>query len=164
MNELITQSVDRNDITYVLEVLETYAPGADELQEQRAVLEGELSELGDNRLLYIAWEGSTPVGAVQLLMRHADNDPQLADGVAIAHVHHLRVRQERRRQGIGRRLMRHIESEAHRMGFQLLTLGVDSWNPEAMAFYRSLGYELLKEEPGPFPGTTLFYMQRNSGE
>jgi ribosomal protein S18 acetylase RimI-like enzyme len=160
MNQQITQSVNRADLDCFLEVLSSYSPGVDELRENRAVLEREFAELGDNRLLYIAWEDSLPVGVVQLLLRHADNDPQLADGVSVAHVHHLRVLYDRRRQGIGRRLMEFVENDARLMSYRQLTLGVDSWNTDALAFYRSLGYEMMKEEPGQLPESTLYYMQR----
>jgi ribosomal protein S18 acetylase RimI-like enzyme len=161
MNVQITQSVDKADLEFFMEVLSSYSPGIDELRENSAVLEREFAELGDNRLLYIAWEDSMPVGVVQLLLRHADNDPQLADGNNVAHVHHLRVLHQRRRQGIGGKLMRHIESEARLMGYRQLTLGVDSWNPDALAFYRSLGYEVMKEEAGPLSETTLYYLHRH---
>jgi ribosomal protein S18 acetylase RimI-like enzyme len=161
MIEAITQSTSRGDITTVLEVLASYVLDVEELQEHKSVLERELAELGDNRLLYIAWEDSRPAGVVQLLLRHADNDPQLADGVTVAHVHHLRVLYDRRRQGIGRKLMEFVESEARLMGYRRLTLGVDSWNTDALAFYRSLGYDVVKEEPGQLPETTLYYLQRD---
>jgi ribosomal protein S18 acetylase RimI-like enzyme len=161
MNEAITQSTSRDDISFVLEVLASYAPSEDELREQRRVLECELAELGDNRLLYIAWADERPVGVVQLLLNHADNDPQLADGVSVAHVHHLRVLHDMRRQGTGRRLMEFIDNEAQRMGYRQLTLGVDSWNTNALAFYGALGYEVMKEEAGQFPETTLYYLRRD---
>jgi ribosomal protein S18 acetylase RimI-like enzyme len=56
--------------------------------------------------------------------------------------------------------MEFVENDARLMSYRQLTLGVDSWNTDALAFYRSLGYDVMKEEPGQLPESTLYYMQR----
>jgi ribosomal protein S18 acetylase RimI-like enzyme len=104
----------------------------------------EFQELGDNRRIYIAWERDQAVGGVQLVLKRADDDPELANGATIAHVHHLRVRRDRQRRGLGRLLMLHAETEARSAGFSKLTLGVDNWNDNARALYKALGYAALK--------------------
>jgi ribosomal protein S18 acetylase RimI-like enzyme len=116
------------------------------LGEVRRSLEREFEELDDNRFIYIAWEGDLPVGALQLVLKSADNDPELADGFRVAHVHHLRVHHDKRRIGIGRQLMAHLENEARARAFAVLTLGVDVWNDAAKTFYAKLGYELFKND------------------
>jgi ribosomal protein S18 acetylase RimI-like enzyme len=164
MELAIEQSIEPSVLEYFLEVLQSYSPDEREVEENRVVLQQEFRELGENRVVYIAWEGTSPIAVTQLLLKRADNDPQLADGTTVAHVHHLRVAQHRQRQGVGRMLMRHVENEARALGCQRVTLGVDSWNPGALAFYRRIGYAVFREEIGPFPDTTLYYMGRDLTE
>jgi ribosomal protein S18 acetylase RimI-like enzyme len=153
----IKRSSDASDLEAFLEIVRSYSLTA----EERASLEREFGELGGNRLIYVAWEGPHPVGAVQLILRNADNDQELADGGSVAHVHHLRVLHHRQRQGLGRLLMEHVEDEARSLGFRRLSLGVESWNEGAIAFYKRLGFEQLKEADGRTPDEKLYYLKKD---
>ena len=71
-------------------------------------------------------------------------------GAERAHVADLAVREDARRSGIGRALMRAAEAWAREQ--QLLAVGLDVWstNARAMAFYHHLGFQpesshLIKE-------------------
>lgn len=57
-----------------------------------------------------------------------------------AHVDQLGVAARARRGGIGRALMAAVEAQAQAWGAAAVTLEVQSFNPEAIAFYQALGY------------------------
>jgi ribosomal protein S18 acetylase RimI-like enzyme len=159
MIDLELRAASAEDLPVFLELVRSDSPAPHELSTIEQVLRAEFSELGDNRLIYFALEHGEPVAGVQLLLERADNDPELANGRHVAHVHHLRVVRRLRRQGIGGRLMGHVEHEARRLGFEKLTLGVDGWNEPAIAFYDALGYRLLKEVSVP-PDARCLYLYK----
>ncbi|NLD53626.1 MAG: GNAT family acetyltransferase [Burkholderiaceae bacterium] len=55
-------------------------------------------------------------------------------------VNYLAVAPEWRRSGFGRALMEHVESRLRERGCPKLNLQVRAANPDAVAFYRRLGY------------------------
>jgi len=57
-----------------------------------------------------------------------------------AHVDQLGVAARARRGGVGRALMAAVEAQAQAWGAAAVTLDVQSFNPEAIAFYQALGY------------------------
>lgn len=61
----------------------------------------------------------------------------------------LRVHPAVRRAGVGRRLMEALEAEARRRGLTDLLLDVGDHQPEALAFYRALGWSETWREAGP---------------
>ncbi len=61
----------------------------------------------------------------------------------------LRVHPAVRRAGVGRRLMDALESAARRRGLTDLLLDVGDHQPEALAFYRALGWSETWRESGP---------------
>lgn len=110
-----------------------------------------VSELGetDNRIFFLGFhEENSPFGYVQLITKNADNDPELADGMQIAHIHDLRVKKDLQSKGFARGLMKYLEDEARLRGVRTLTLGVDNWNSRAIQFYKKLGYSEFKRESG----------------
>ncbi|MBI2566756.1 MAG: GNAT family N-acetyltransferase [Candidatus Schekmanbacteria bacterium] len=155
------KSTDKADIGLFLEVFLTYSPSERELNEASALLESELAELGTNRLAFIAFESAAPIAVVQLLLANADGDPELADGHSVAHVHHLRVSWQRKKQGMGRAMMRQVETEAREMGFRRITLGVDGDNVDAIRFYEHIGYDILKQCRGRAPDEVLYYFKKD---
>jgi GNAT superfamily N-acetyltransferase len=58
----------------------------------------------------------------------------------VAMLHRLVVTANRRRTGIGSRLVGYAENALHRRGHRLLAVGVDPHNTVALQFYRRLGY------------------------
>jgi GNAT superfamily N-acetyltransferase len=65
-----------------------------------------------------------------------DHDTLFANG-GVAWVEELMVRKDRRRRGIGRKIMEHFEQWAESRGSVLVALATR----RAMAFYHALGYE-----------------------
>jgi ribosomal protein S18 acetylase RimI-like enzyme len=63
-----------------------------------------------------------------------------------------------RGQGVGSALMRRIEEIAHEGGRGEIRLGVRMSLPGNLAFYRSLGYEVVKTEPHPKGGDRVAWM------
>lgn len=63
----------------------------------------------------------------------------------VADVEALEVREGHRGQGIGADLMRWVEAEAVRRGFQRLTLMVEPGNAEALRLYERLGFVKFEE-------------------
>lgn len=147
-----------SDLQGILDVICSYSLAETEWVQVQKLIEQEFDERHKNRELYLASDGIQPVGIYQLILGDADNGRDLADGTSVAHVHHLRVLKERRRQGLGRHLMLHAECEARDLGRQRLTVGVDSWNDEAIAFYRALGYAQFKEAAGLTADQKLLYL------
>jgi ribosomal protein S18 acetylase RimI-like enzyme len=64
-------------------------------------------------------------------------------------VANLAVGTEHRRKGVARRLMEDLERRAAESGFTKLSLYVELDNSEALAFYRSFGFQ--EGPPHPFP-------------
>ena len=57
-------------------------------------------------------------------------------------IYYMAVLPERRRRGIGRALMRRVETELAARGCPKINLQVRSTNRQAVAFYQRLGYEV----------------------
>jgi ribosomal-protein-alanine N-acetyltransferase len=64
------------------------------------------------------------------------------------HLLNLAVRPEYRRRGLARRLMRTMLALGRRAGIGTFFLEVRSTNGEALALYRSLGFEVTGRRPG----------------
>jgi ribosomal protein S18 acetylase RimI-like enzyme len=120
----------------------------------------EFTELGINRVFFLARFDRQPVGAVQLILHQADNDPELADGRNIAHVHSLWVRKHLHRRGLGSDLMRRVEREARERGFTTLTLGLEEDNVGAAAFYKKLEYVEFKRKQGRVSSEQLLLLRK----
>lgn len=82
-----------------------------------------------------------------------------------AEVMRVRVHPATRRQGIGRALMTALEARARQCGLPEMHLNTATNQPEAIAFYRSLGYQEIGREHQPGWSWTLVYfvkiLQRN---
>ncbi len=69
-----------------------------------------------------------------------------------AHLDLLAVERAWRRRGLGRRLMRWLEETARVAGTFELSLELRADNPEALAFYRALGFIEVARVPGYYEG------------
>ena len=78
-----------------------------------------------------------------------------------AEVLHIRVHPATRRRGIGRMLMTALEERAGELGFAELHLDTASNQPEAIAFYRGLGYTEIGRETRPEWKWTLVYFTKH---
>lgn len=74
---------------------------------------------------------------------------------------HIRVHAATRRQGVGRLVMNGLESRARELGFQQLHLDTATNQPDAVAFYRALGYTDAGTESNPHWAWTLQYFTRS---
>jgi ribosomal protein S18 acetylase RimI-like enzyme len=124
------------------------------------IVSEELGELGDNRAIFLGFDGARPVGVVQLLLKSADDDLDLANGSDTAHVHHLIVVHDRRKSGLGKILMAEVERYAKEHGIYKITLGVDNWNENAIGFYEHLGYKPFKQADGRTSEEKVIYMSK----
>ena len=78
-----------------------------------------------------------------------------------AEVLRVRVHPARRRMGIGRAVMAALESRAAARGFREAWLDTSTNQPEAMAFYESLGYgQVGRESRSEWLWTLVYYLKR----
>lgn len=159
-NTKFKSSVDCNDIDKVMRIVATFGANEENLIKIKDYILKELSELGNNRILYLLEKEFEPIGMVQLILRNADNDPVLANGKDIAHIHSLQISKNQHRNGYGFNLMELLEDEAKKIGISKLTLGVDSDNEKAINLYRKLNYTLVKKQEGRTPEVHLYYMEK----
>lgn len=140
------------------------APFAFPMEKQTIVLNNfrnELQEIGTNRTILLGSQDHVPVSTVQLIWKNADNNPNLANGIDIAHVHNLWTRLDHQRQGFAEQMMLYCEDLARRRGIKTLTLGVDEYNSVAIALYKKLGYLVFEQEEGRTPQEKLFLMRKS---
>lgn len=76
------------------------------------------------------------------------NRPDVADGVDRAYIYGFRVQPRFRNQGIGTQIMKIIEEDLRKRGFQQVTLNVSKENRDARRFYTRLGYFVIGSDPG----------------
>ncbi|MBN1211548.1 MAG: GNAT family N-acetyltransferase [candidate division Zixibacteria bacterium] len=156
----IIEITESKDLDLMLSIVKTYPRTDKEMESTEKQLNKELSEAGGNRHLYVGYKNDICVAMIQLILKNADNDPDLADSKKIAHVHNLQVRQDLQGNGIGRTMMDFIEDKAREMGIKVLTLGVDDVNKRAIKMYKNRGYETFKTEPGRYPGEFGYCMKK----
>ena len=149
-----------DDVELLITIVATYSDEPEHLAAIRAQLGKELSEAGDNRHVFVGVGDDMVVATIQLIVGNADNDPDLADGRQVAHLHNLQVRSELQGQGIGRAMMHLIENQARKMDKTTLTLGVDDNNDRAIHLYKKCGYQVFKIEPGREPGERCLLMSK----
>ncbi len=77
-----------------------------------------------------------------------------------AEVLHIRVHPATRRRGVGRLLMNALEAGASELGIEELHLDTATNQPEAVAFYRALGYTEAGTESHPDWSWTLQYFTK----
>lgn len=121
----------------------------------------ELTELGENRIVFLGFEDNRPIATAQLILKRVDNDPDLANGKNIANVHHLRVAYDKHGLGLGEAMMEKVENYAKEHGITKITLGVDDWNTKAIGFYKHLGYRRFKETISAKTEEKLIYMYKD---
>lgn len=82
-------------------------------------------------------------------------------GDSSAEVLRVRVHPATRRQGIGTLLMSSLEDRARQLGIGRLHLDTATNQPEAVAFYRALGFQELGTEHRPEWTWTLVYLGKD---
>lgn len=111
---------------------------------------------GEKRLL-VAEDGGRLVGTVMLILAQQPNAPHRAE------IGKMLVRSDRRRQGLGRRLLTEAEAEARAAGRTLLLLDTES-GTAGERLYQACGWTALGQVPGHafttdgrLAATTVFY-------
>lgn len=147
---MITHLVKISDVGVndLMSIRQSYPDDIQDVQSTEHRYRHELLDK-DNRVFFLSFNREfESLAYVQLLLLNADNDPDLANGKDIAHIHDLRVRNELQSNGIGRSLISSVEKEAKHRGIRILTLGVDNLNTRAIRFYKMLGYSEFKQTQG----------------
>lgn len=80
-----------------------------------------------------------------------------------AEIVYVRVHPATRRRGVGRGLMAALERQAVLLGYNEVVLNTATNQPEAVAFYRSLGYIEVRTETRPEWRWTLVHFEKALG-
>lgn len=102
------------------------------------------------RNLSVIWLAILPQKGLigQVFIQLSSERPEMADGTDRAYLYGFRIRPAYRSQGLGTRMMNHVEEDLRYRGFTRLTLNVAVNNPRARDLYARLGYEVVAPEPG----------------
>jgi len=157
---IVKEITDIRDVGLLLSIVETYSYPVEEMEIIKTQMLAELSEAGDNRHMFVGLEDDAVVAFIEIILKNADNDPDLANGREVAHLHNLRVRNDLQGTGIGRQMIAFAEDRARQMGKLSLTLGVDDSHGRAVSLYKQLGYVVFKEVPGRFPDEKGLMMRK----
>lgn len=152
--------INKKDIYLLTDIAYSILSSEKDHRNSKERLLRELDELGNNRDFFVKIKNKKPLAMIQLIYRNADNDPELANGTNIAHIHDLEVRKEMQNQGIGREVVKFIELYAKEHKITILTLGVDSFNIIAIKLYESMGYIKFKEEEGRTADEKLYLLKK----
>lgn len=144
-------------------IYQSWAPSLRELVQFKVQARKEFEEQNSNRHLFVYSKEKLPIACVQLILANADNDPDLANGSTLAHVHALRVHFEYQKQGVATKVMKLLERKCQTMGIKALTLGVDDSNQRAIRLYHNLGYKIFKSSPGRAILERCLYMKKRVG-
>ena len=97
--------------------------------------------LSGNRLSYIYVRGDQWLGEGSLVF-HLEDPDYTREGTRLC-LSHLIVREEYRRQGIGRKLVEVLAQRARSLGYRELSVGVDADNLPALKLYVGAGFRQI---------------------
>ena len=98
--------------------------------------------------VFLAFDGQQPLGVAICMLGFSSFRTK-----PLLNIHDIAVSPAARGQGIGRKLLQAVESEARALGCCKVTLEVRSDNQRAMGLYRSVGFKSTEPE-------TFFWSQR----
>ena len=98
-------------------------------------------QFDNNYCFYIARRTGRDVGFASISCTEPEHK--------IYKLHKIYVLPMEQGKGTGRELITHVEEEVRKAGGRILELNVNRNNP-ALGFYRSIGFEIFKEEDIPF--------------
>jgi len=99
-----------------------------------------LRQRNDQGVLFFAWLGTRPAGAVYLWLEEAEEPPIRRHLPGVALLTHLQVHQELRNRGVGAALAGAVEQHLAELGHDRVALAVRTDNPAAARLYDRLGY------------------------
>jgi ribosomal protein S18 acetylase RimI-like enzyme len=115
-------------------------------------------DLADPRKTFTAAGGELVVGELDGHVAAMGGFRPVADVPDRVEILRVRVHPARRRLGLGRSVMTALEAMAFARGYREASLDTATNQPEAMAFYRSLGYQETSRETRPdWHWTLVFY-------
>lgn len=99
------------------------------------------------RIILFAEIKNKVIGTVQIVFELPNKI--LADGKNFAHLHHLRIEESFRNQGIGKKLEEEVIKIAKKRGFKTITLSVehDQSYKFLKTLYQKWGYSVWKKDP-----------------
>jgi ribosomal protein S18 acetylase RimI-like enzyme len=98
----------------------------------------------------LLWVAELPSSGVigQLFVQLASTRKELADGVTRAYIYGFRIQPAYRRKGIGSFMLRYVEEDLEKRGFQCVCLNVTKENVDARRLYERCGYAIVAVEAG----------------
>ena len=98
----------------------------------------------------ILWVAEHPLRGLigQIFIQLKCGRSELADGNSRAYMYAFRIQPDYRNQGLGTRLITHIENDLLQRNFEVLTLNVAKNNIAAIRLYQRLGFSITAPEPG----------------
>jgi ribosomal protein S18 acetylase RimI-like enzyme len=114
-----------------------------------------------NNVVFISEVDSIPVGYAYAEVIHRP-ETSLHHAYDMVYLHHISVRPEHRKRGLGGALMDAVRSAASEKGISLVALDVWTFNEEARSFFRRHGFtsyneRLWNSQKHPiFPASNLF--------
>ncbi|WP_329044205.1 GNAT family N-acetyltransferase [Amycolatopsis sp. NBC_01488] len=99
-----------------------------------------IRQRNDQGVLFLAWLGTRPAGAVYLWLEEAEEPPIRRHLPGVALLTHLQVHPELRNRGVGAALVGAVERHLAGQGHERLALAVRTDNPAAARLYHRLGY------------------------
>ncbi len=100
-----------------------------------------LRQRKDQGVLFFAWLGTRPAGAVYLWLEEAEERPIRSRLPGVALLTHLQVHPELRNRGVGAALVDAVEEHLIEHGHERVALAVRTDNPAAARLYDRLGYQ-----------------------
>jgi GNAT superfamily N-acetyltransferase len=97
----------------------------------------------ENVVIFIAEVKGSVVGALQVMLRHNQNDP-IFKTRHYTHIEELIVAKSHRGLGVGRRLLESAQAWAKARGATAIDLWVWTENQDAIDFYNHLGYKVVR--------------------
>lgn len=91
-----------------------------------------------NRVTYVYKEEDEFIGEISLVFDTNDSDYTIKRRI---YVSHLIVKPEKRRNGIGKRLVEYATDKAKEMGYSEMSIGVDLDNYSALKLYADSGFD-----------------------
>lgn len=100
---------------------------------------GEL--ISGSRVTYVCKQDNEFIGEISLVFDTNDSDYTI--NKQRVYVSHLIVKPEKRRNGIGKRLVEYATDKAKKMGYSEMSIGVDLDNYSALKLYADSGFDKI---------------------